>query len=619
MIIHSLNGIQMAERCTYINGSLKIHIRSIPGTMEEMSKYLSHIEEVADYIEIYSSMGITSLEFLTKLRRIRGRKRMKGGYSLIVYNMMNLESLFTPNVTENLIIDRGKLKLYRNPKLCMLKIIDISGKFPDASTESDVPIGMNGYNGGCLEIELGFTVKAVNESAALIYFTKFPKSNVTYTIFYTRLSNKKQTLVPECCNDAKWSAIRTTNSLRRTREKVIIKDLHPATAYVACIEVHVQSDNVFQALLARSDLKNFTTSFTLPEPPFVSELVAVSPNTIFMKWADHKDYRRFITYHELDIKLVEIPLKDLKAQNHCDNRIIEHFYSEDRNYSPHFVVKKPPANYIDCGPNCKSVTSEFEDIFDTCNTLDVDCNQFEEPLLKNTSFMNYVRTLTFKISGSITELKVEGLAPFRDYIFRLRSCVSNCSRFTRQIVKTLRSKEADVPTLTQYEVNETGHIFIKWEPPDVTNGPVLKYSVQILPLVHSEEENRSCMPQLLCAHFDTLNMTVRYLGAKKFNISVCSTTLGSPLACSEWKTAAIPAISIIEVLSSIIFSISLAAFSIFIGYLYHLRRISNDLVVPLVDMNSSYRIESQPPRAMLATDFMPFYAVPLTESLLDYD
>lgn len=618
MTIHSLSDIQMAERCTHINGSLKINIRSVPGTMEEMSRYLSHIEEVADYIEIYGSMTITSFEFFTKLRLISGQKRMKGGYSLIVYNMMNLERLFTTNVMENLKIDRGKLKFYRNPRLCMCKIIDISGKFPEASTESDVPLGMNGYNGGCLEIELGFTVTTVNESAAFVYFTKLPRNNVTYTIFYTRLSSKRQTLVPECCNDAKWSAIRTNINLIRTREKVMITDLHPATTYVVCVEVHVQSDNVFQALLARSDLKNFTTSFTVPEPPFVLELVAVSPNTIFIKWADHKDYRSHITYHELDVKLVEIPLKDLEAQNHCDNSIVEHFYLEDKDNSPHLIVNKPPANYIDCGPNCKSVISEFEDIFDTCNTLDDDCNQFEEALLKNSSFKNYVRTLTFKISGSVTELKVEGLAPFRDYIFRLRSCASTCSRFTRHIVRTLRSKEADVPVLTKYEVNETDYIFIKWEPPDVTNGPILKYSVQILPLLNTEEESRSCLPQLLCAHFDTLNMTVRYLGAKKYNISVCSTTLGSPLACSEWKTAAIPAISIIEVLSSVIFSISLLAFSIFIGFIYHLRRKPSDLVVPLVDMNSTYRTESQPPRAML-TDFEPFYVVSLTESLLDYD
>lgn len=618
MTIHSLNGIQMAERCTFINGSLKIYIRSVPGTMEEMSKYLSHIEEVVDYIEIHDSTTITSLEFLTKLHRIRGQNRLKGGYSLVVYNMMNLERLFTPNVTENLIIDRGKLKFYGNPKLCMSKIIDISGKFPDASTESDVPIGMNGYNGGCLEIDVRFTVKAVNESAAFVYFTKLPRNNVTYTIFYTRLSHKKQTLVPECCNDAKWFAVRTNINLRRTREKVLIKDLHPAATYVACIEVHVQSDNVFQSLLARSDLKNFTTSFTTPEPPFVLELVAVSPNTVFIKWVDHKDYLRHITYHELDIKLVEIPLKDLTAQNHCDDRVVEHFYSEDKDYSPHFVIKKPSANYIDCGLNCKSVTSEFEDIFDTCNTLDEDCNQFKEPLLKNSSFKNYVRTVTFKIKGAITELKVNELAPFRDYIFRLRSCFSSCSRFTRHIVRTLRSKEADVPILTQYKVNETGHIFIKWEPPDVTNGPVLKYSVQILPLVHTEEENRSSMHQLLCAHFDTLNVTTRYLGAKEFNISVCSTTLGSLLACSEWKTTVTQETSIIEVKSSIIFSISLMAFSILIGYVYHHRKTSNDLVVPLVDMTSTHRIESLPPRAML-TDFMQFYAVPLTESLLDND
>lgn len=615
MIIHSLNGVQMAERCTYINGSLKIHIGSVPGTMEEMSKYLSHIEEVADYIEIYGSMTITSLEFLTKLRRIRGQKRVKGGYSLIVYNMMNLERLFTTNVTENLIIDRGKLKFYRNPKLCMYKIIDISGKFPDAPTENDVPLGMNGYNGGCLEIELGFTVNAVNESVAFVHFTKLPRNNVTYTIFYTRLSNKKQTLVPESCNDAKWSAVQININSKRTREKVVVKNLHPATTYIVCVEVYVQSDNVFQALLARSDLKNFTTSFTVPVPPFVLELVALSPNTIFIKWADHKDYRRYITYHELHIKLVEIPLKDLKAQNHCDNSLVEHFYSEDNDNSPHFFLKKPPANYIDCGPSCRPIICESEDFIDTCNTLDDDCNQFEESLLNNSSFKNYVRTLSFKINGSITELKVEGLAPFRDYIFRLRSCASNCSRFTRHIVRTLRSKEADVPILTHYEANETGHIFIKWEPPDVTNGPILKYSVQILPLVHSEKDSRSCLPQLLCAHFDTLNMTVRYFGAKEFNISVCSTTLGSLLACTEWKTTAIPSIRMTEVLSSIIFSTSLLAFSFIIGYIYHLRKTSSDLDVPLVDMNSSYRNESQPP----ITDFMPFYAVPLTESLLDYD
>lgn len=618
MTIHALSGIQMTERCTHINGSLKIRIRSIPDTMEEMSKYLNLIEEVTDYIEIYGSMTITSLEFFSKLHRIRGQTRMNGGYSLIIHDMVNLELLFTPNVTENLIIDRGKLKFYRNPKLCMSKIIEISGKFPDESQETDVPIGMNGYNGGCLESELGFTIKAVSDSTANVYFTKLPRNNVTYTIFYTRLFNENQTLVPECCNNAKWSAVQSNITLKRTREEVVIKELYPATTYVACIEVHIQSDNILQALLTRSYLKNFTTTFTAPKPPFISELVAMSPNAILIKWADHKDYRRHIAYHELDIKLIDIPLKDLKVQNHCDNHIVHPFFAAEKDYSPHFVVRKPPENYLDCGPNCESITSEYEDIFDACDTLDRECNEFEESLLNNSSFRNYVRTLTLKISGPRTELKVEGLAPFRDYRFRLRSCVHNCSRFTRHVVRTLRSKEADVPNLTQYDVNETGHIFIKWEPPDVTNGPVLKYSVQILPLVQTEANNGSSMPQLLCVHFDTLNMTVKYLAAKEFNISVCSTTLGSLLACSDWKTAAIPAISIIGVLASIIFSITLIAFSIFIGYVYRLKKMSNDLVVPLVDVSSTFRIESQPARAML-TDFMPFYAVPLSESLLEHD
>lgn len=614
----------MAERCTHVNGSLQIHIRSIPGTMAEMSKYLSGIEEVTDYVEINGSQTLTSLEFLPNLHRIRGQKLMNGGYSLIINDMVNLETLFTLNVMEHLIIDRGKMKFYRNPKLCMSKIIEISGKFPDASNENDIPIGMNGYNGECLESDIGFTVKPFGDSVAYIYFTKLPRNNVTYTIFYTRLSNN-HSLAPECCNNAKWSAIQINITLGSTREKVLIQDLHPGTTYVACIEVHVQSDDILEALLVRSDLKKFTTpftaTFTTPKPPFVSELVAISPNTVLIKWADHKNYRHLIAYYELDIKLVEIPLKDLKVQDHCDNRIVQQFYAIENDYSPHYVVRKPPANYFDCGPNCESISSD-EDIFDICDTFEEDCNQIEKPLLKNSSLSSYVRTLTLKISGPRTELKVEGLAPFRDYRFRLRSCVNNCSRFSRHTVRTLRSKEADVPNLIQHDVNETGHIFIKWEPPDVTNGPVLKYSVQILPLVNTEGENSSCMPHLLCVQFDTLNMTVRYLSAKEFNVSVCSTTLGSYLVCSDWKTAspalAIPAISVIEVLSSTIFSITLVAVSILIGYIYRLKRRPNDLFVPLVDVNSTSRIESQPPRAML-TDFMPFYAVPLTESLLDYD
>ncbi|CAG4959491.1 unnamed protein product [Parnassius apollo] len=612
--IRSIETIQAARRCVYINGSLTIHISSIPEIVKELQTFLSVIQEVSDHIVIYGSIAITSLDFLSSLKRIGGRNLERGKYSLTIYDMRNLQTLFLSNVTENLKVDHGTVNFYGNPMLCMSQIEKLQIKFPIQPNEIDVPQGMNGYSGGCTEVSLGLQVRVLNETSALVMFSPVADTDIHYSLLYVKLPQiVHEIFVPETCSESEWFAVDVPTVFSQLG-MVQLSSLYPASSYAICIETY---DPVHRNL-ARSKILSFKTLVGKPEPPFISELVASSPDVVVIRWVNHKNYISHISHYELDVNLIEIHSKDILARDHCVNKDESYYEIE---FSRHAVVLRPPPSYEKgCESMCgvlSSVTegAMTEEYFEVCNEYDIECG-FEHNIRSNKSFGKYVQSLAIDIKGPRNDFQIGGLAPFRDYKFKLRACTENsCSRSARSVVRTLSKDGADIPSITVIEANLTGYVTVYWNPPLTSNGPILSYTVEVLPSIILNDFN-NLSPQVWCISNNTTNLTVKSEIAMKYIIRVCATTLGSSKSCTGLKKVYVSLKRIPTWWwTGILFGVILFFVSTLVGWLYKNRRNYIDRI-PLIDNRLSYRNETEPPSFMM-TDLAPIYSIPLRDTRLD--
>lgn len=533
--VSSLDHIQAVEKCVKINGSLSIHVRAVEEAMEELRRYLSRIEEITDYLFIYGSQTITSLDFFKSLKRIGGRRLKHDRYSLLVNDMPNLQSLFTKNVTESLKVNRGSMGMYRNPVLCVSEIDKIIGAFPEPPNQIDIAQGMNGYSGSCKEVSVGLQVRVTNETAALVMFSHVNDSDFYYSVLYVRVPpTVESAIVPESCSDSEWFTVTMTVKVGHFG-LVELNSLRPASTYAICIE----SYDPIRKVLARSPVTKFSTPVGKPASPFITELLAFSSDSITLRWIDHRDYHMHITHYQLDVSLLEIDPNDATARNHC--RYDTSYYTDD--FSNHAVVKKPPPEY---GKSCQSLCGVLstvtdgaiiEDNFDICTMPDRHrgCDSEEAEVKANTTMNGLVNTLVLSFPALTSYYKVEGLAPFRNYRFRLRACTeAKCSQYSRGVVQTFPSKDADRAIVTNHVVNMEGDLQITWRPPDIYNGLILAYFLQVFPQRETNKMGHA-MPQFWCVLSNRLSLDIKTEKATKYLVRVCTMSLAGN-TCGEWKT-----------------------------------------------------------------------------------
>lgn len=581
----------------FVNGSLTIHVRAVKEAMDELREYLSRIQEVSDYIHIHGSLTISSLDFLSSLRRIRGHKLFKGIYSLVIYNMNNLQVLFTDNVTEAIEIENGAVQMLDNPMLCMSEIKKILPKFPvKHAVDVNLPPGKNGYSAGCKETPVGFQIRSVNQTSALIIFSA-ENVNKHYSVLYVRLPpGAQQTIVPETCSEHEWYAIDAELSYGHMIAVAQLTSLRPASTYAVCIESYNPDDNT----LARSIINYFTTSAGIPEPPFINELSAKNSETVVIRWVDHLDYRYHLKRYELDVSLIPIFEKDVLVKDQCK-------FAEDYevDISLHAVVMKPPIEYA---PGCESMCGVLstvtegamvEEFFDVCAYIDC-YNMYETQVSVNTSFGSYVNTLVLNLDAPRNEFQIGGLAPFRDYRFRIRACTEfSCSRTARSVVRTYSTEKADIPIIKYIHVDDFSHMTVKWKPPTLINGAILSYIVEVFATNISDSSLLDPHPQWWCVLPNQTYSIVNPVKSQKYLVRVCSRSMASDKTCSEVE-------AVIKYTPTwwsvgVIFGVLIYTLSLYIGYLTIKYRASDR--IPIVDITSTFRNESTPPAKMIS-DFV---------------
>lgn len=603
--IQSLAAIQSAERCVYVNGSLVIRIRSITGAMSDLRQYLAHIQEVSQYIVVEDS-DITSLDFLPSLRIIKGEKLKDDKYILDINHNDNLQKLFTSTVTKNLKLKNGTARFEQNRVLCMSRIDEVKSRLPIKPSSIDIPIGSNGYFGACKEVTFDFKITPTNESSVFIKFSPIHDNKIHYSALYVRLPpGVHSAVVPETCGEFEWHATDVPAVFDEGFGVAKLTSIKPASSYALCIEIFDPENK----RLIRSNIFNFSTPVGIPEPPFIVELVASASDVVVIRWVDHKDYRQHIDYYELDVALIE---RKSTAIDYC--KVKEDVFDVD--YTRHALVRRPPPEYYrGCESMCgvlASVTpgAMVEEYFDVCDDKRFSCDNRESIISNNSTFGNYVRTLILlNISSPRNDFQVGGLAPFSDYKFRLRGCAGGrCSRSAKGVVRTFRLKNADIPSITYLYANQYGHIYVKWNPPNVTNGPIFSYIVEVLPRININ----NLMPQSWCVSADETMMFTQSVIVSKYLVRVCVKSLASIKSCSDWKkVVSVTESKTILLWAGVTCGILIYIASCIVGWFK--RRSSYRIdVVPLVDSSSSSCVESEPPAPMLMlSDFVPFHTIPL--------
>ena len=107
--------------CTVIEGSLQILLIDYadPSQYDDLS--FPNLTEITDYLLLYRVYGLRSLSrIFPNLAVIRGRKLFYN-YALVAYEMPDLEELGLDSLTN---IQRGAIRLEKNPQLCYIDTID---------------------------------------------------------------------------------------------------------------------------------------------------------------------------------------------------------------------------------------------------------------------------------------------------------------------------------------------------------------------------------------------------------------------------------------------------------------------------------------------------------------
>lgn len=515
--------------CTVIEGGI---VMTLPerknNIVPEIEKNLNSIEEIRDYLKIYDSYQLTSLNFLKNLKIIRGQNlNYNSKYSLMVVGNRNLEFLWDfENKGSNLTIN-GPVYFRNNPKLCLNKIKELLIKANVSSADSIVPTLTNGVKNVCDLAELSVSVDFITSSSATIFWTPFEfhdtRNLMGYTIYIKEAIFKNITVFDgrNECGGGDWK-IYDIEDYDCCANNFTVKGLKPFKQYA----FYVKTITVNSDFGAQSVISYFNTKPGIPLMPLNLNVTTNSSTEIFITWLppllpngvishylvsvqqishifvpiDHCEDEGLInnpnnnsTYTEpvpVLIDYTEYPYQvSHESKKQSEDQIIKinikiNFENKLLNYI--YVKKKRPKRSSltsnDFQPNISTVIP-----LETCigNSSPI-CNNVDEEGDRDYIFSNKV------VYGN--SLYVSSLKHFTSYRVEVRACRQlseeesprdlniYCSGKAIEHVQTnpliMADSIRDEFPFLEVSNKIPGTVILKWEEPEDPNGDVLTYSVE---------------------------------------------------------------------------------------------------------------------------------------------
>lgn len=119
--LRSIADFDQLRNCSVVVGHVHIANLQLPSNVS-LSELSSELTEITDYLLIYRSTGLLTLETIfPKLRLIRGRQLLMNLYALTVYENRNLRELGLVQLQR---IQDGHIRVESNPMLCFVHTVD---------------------------------------------------------------------------------------------------------------------------------------------------------------------------------------------------------------------------------------------------------------------------------------------------------------------------------------------------------------------------------------------------------------------------------------------------------------------------------------------------------------
>ncbi|ALC45735.1 CG3837 [Drosophila busckii] len=121
MELRTVADFRQIRNCSLIVGHVHIAQLQLDGNVS-LSELQSEATEITDYLMIYRSLGLLTLESIfPKLQLIRGQQLLFNQYALVVYENLHLREL---GLISLLRVQNGDIRINSNPMLCFVHSID---------------------------------------------------------------------------------------------------------------------------------------------------------------------------------------------------------------------------------------------------------------------------------------------------------------------------------------------------------------------------------------------------------------------------------------------------------------------------------------------------------------
>ncbi|XP_071545123.1 insulin-like growth factor 1 receptor [Panulirus ornatus] len=281
--VKSISHAQLLRGCTIIDGYLTVHINGGEDIERELEDNLSGIEEVRGYVKIFRT-NITSLDFLSNLTRIGGRELLYSNYSLVILDNPNLQTLWN---TTNLTIDKGKVFVQSNPKLCLHHVEElINNTKITGLSDTDVSLTSNGDKVPCKVTPLQASVStSVLYGTLTVTVASHLPSVTVYYINYKKAEKNVSLYESEGpCSDQGWSTVEMAAGNATGIGGAVygtIVNLEPYTRYAVYVKTYSLASS---AEGAQSDVLYAVTSPYNPTEPVHLEWASPNSTTLELWW-----------------------------------------------------------------------------------------------------------------------------------------------------------------------------------------------------------------------------------------------------------------------------------------------------------------------------------------------
>ncbi|KAK3098802.1 hypothetical protein FSP39_023260 [Pinctada imbricata] len=389
--VDNVKSAQELKGCTVIEGHLEIRIKKGSNIGQELEENLGEIEEVKGHLWIHSSDALLSLNFFKRLRKIHGQALANQKFALLVNDNVNLQELFTEDVTNNLIISNGSIVFHYNRKLCLHKIMEFVDKVQMQNKSlNDISKTTNGDHMPCKVSTLNLKVVRVSARIAFLRWQNFkvadPRHLFGYIINYKEAPFKNVSIYDgrDACSEDIWSTKDVLNKSDREEEFVsnLIVSLKPWTQYAVYIQTYTTSSAEYGAM---SKVVYFRTAPAYPTVPVNLKVDPKMNGSLYVTWNPPTNPHGNVTHYIVYWRPRPLVAEKLYERNYCDEPLFSKEETDKRQKDDKKTVEKENTR-----PNTTGLSEQC-----ACPKTKEQITEEENERLLQIEFENYLHNFVY--------------------------------------------------------------------------------------------------------------------------------------------------------------------------------------------------------------------------------